>query len=139
MTSSIFLPRRSFACPDPSTHLMESTMLVFPEPFGPTMAVTPPSKRISVGRANVLKPSRLSERRNKLGHAAGGPAERFGLQRSGWHLWSHVPLQGSRYGVHPEPGYNMWKSGLGELPELSAAPGRRWRLAPLCFEGGLPP
>jgi hypothetical protein len=28
--------------------------------------VTPPSKRISVGRANVLKPSRLSERRNKF-------------------------------------------------------------------------
>jgi len=45
---------------------MESTMLVLPEPFGPTMAVTPPSNRISVGRANVLKPSRLSERRNKF-------------------------------------------------------------------------
>jgi hypothetical protein len=45
---------------------MESTMLVFPEPFGPTIAVTPPSNRISVGRAKVLKPSRLNERRNKF-------------------------------------------------------------------------
>jgi hypothetical protein len=31
------------------------------------MAVTPPSKRISVARANVLKPSKLRERRNKGG------------------------------------------------------------------------
>jgi hypothetical protein len=45
---------------------MESTMLVFPEPLGPTIAVTPPSNRISVGRANVLKPRRFSERRNKF-------------------------------------------------------------------------
>jgi hypothetical protein len=44
---------------------MESTMFVLPEPFGPTIAVTPPSNLISVARANVLKPSRLSERRNK--------------------------------------------------------------------------
>jgi len=40
--------------------------LVLPEPLGPTIAVTPPSNRISVGRAKVLKPRRLSERRNKL-------------------------------------------------------------------------
>jgi hypothetical protein len=30
------------------------------------MAVTPPSNRISVGRAKVLKPSRLSDLRNKF-------------------------------------------------------------------------
>src|SRR5260370_503276 len=89
MTSSIFFPRRSRACPEPRTNLMESTMWVLPEPFGPTIAVTPPSNRISVWRAKVLKPSRLSERRNKLGHAAGGPAERFGdpggpSRRQGW-------------------------------------------------------
>src|SRR5713101_5550212 len=55
MTSSIFLPRRSFAWPDPSTHLMESTMLVFPEPFGPTIAVTPPSNRISFARPTEIR------------------------------------------------------------------------------------
>src|SRR5260370_28764058 len=89
MTSSILFPRRSRACPEPRAHLMESTMLVLPERFGRTIAVTPPSNRISVWRAKVLKPSRLSERRNKLGHAAGGPAERFGdpggpSRRQGW-------------------------------------------------------
>src|SRR5579859_2330563 len=65
MTSSIFLPRRSRAWPEPRTHLMESTMFVFPEPLGPTIAVTPPSKRISVDRAKVLNPNRLSDCRNK--------------------------------------------------------------------------
>src|SRR5690348_10076099 len=65
MTSSILRPRRSRAWPEPRTHLMESTMFVLPEPLGPTMAVTPPSNRISVWRANVLKPRRWSERRNK--------------------------------------------------------------------------
>src|SRR5215467_9178426 len=65
MTPSIFLPRRSRAWPAPSTHLTESTMLVLPEPFGPTIAVTPPSNRISVARANVLKPSSCNDRRIK--------------------------------------------------------------------------
>src|SRR5438094_4394252 len=66
MTSSIFLPRRSQAWPEPRTHLMESTMFVLPEPFGPTMAVTPPSNWISVSRAKVLKPSNCRDLRNKL-------------------------------------------------------------------------
>src|SRR4030088_2599196 len=66
MTSSIFLPRRSRAWPAPSTHLTESTMFVLPEPLGPTIAVTPPSKSISVCRAKVLKPSNCRDRRNKL-------------------------------------------------------------------------
>src|SRR5436853_3670443 len=66
MTSSIFLPRRSRAWPEPSTHLMESTMFVLPEPLGPTMAVTPPSNWISVCRAKVLKPSNCRDLRNKL-------------------------------------------------------------------------
>jgi len=30
---------------------MASTILVLPDPFGPTIAVTPPSNRISVERA----------------------------------------------------------------------------------------
>ena len=75
MTSSILRPRMSFAWPEPSTHLTASTMLVLPEPFGPTIPVTPPSKRISVARANVLNPNKLSERKNKGGNkVADGPA-----------------------------------------------------------------
>src|SRR6266571_821547 len=66
MTSSIFLLRRSRAWPEPRTHLTESTMFVLPEPFGPTMAVTPPSNWISVCRAKVLKPSNCRDLKNKL-------------------------------------------------------------------------
>src|SRR5215472_4090162 len=65
MTSSILRPRRSRAWPEPRTHLIESTMFVFPEPLGPTIAVTPPSNWISVCRAKVLKPSNCSDLRNK--------------------------------------------------------------------------
>src|SRR5256885_3892155 len=67
MTSSIFRPRMSRACPEPSTHLTASTMFVLPEPLGPTMAVTPPSNWISVCRAKVLKPSNCRDLRNKTG------------------------------------------------------------------------
>src|SRR6267378_5682864 len=67
MTSSIFRPRMSRAWPEPSTHLTASTMFVLPEPFGPTMAVTPPSNWISVCRAKVLKPSNCRDLRNKTG------------------------------------------------------------------------
>jgi len=31
-------------------------MLLFPEPLGPTIAVTPPERGIRTGRAKVLKP-----------------------------------------------------------------------------------
>src|ERR1051326_2705530 len=87
MTSSIFRPRRSRAWPEPSTHLTESTMLVLPEPLGPTIAVTPPSNRISVGRANVLKPRSCSERRNK-GRFTVADAVVIRLSPEGW-----MPLQ----------------------------------------------
>src|ERR671931_16214 len=63
MTSSILEPRRSFARASPSTHLKASTMLLFPEPFGPTTAVTPPSNPTTVRWANVLKPCSAMERR----------------------------------------------------------------------------
>src|SRR4029077_18621345 len=74
-------------------------MFVFPEPLGPTMAVTPPSNWISVCRAKVLKPSNCRDLRNKLAPrvADGGviapldhylvdglaelPASRFGIHR----------------------------------------------------------
>src|SRR5712691_10439027 len=107
MTSAIVLPRSSRAWPEPRTHLTASTMLVLPEPFGPTIAVTPPSNRISVGRANVLKPSRLSERRNKLpaivadvgvdldsGTTCGVAAIRWVPRTGGsWFRWGQLPVQ----------------------------------------------
>src|SRR6266540_1707380 len=86
MTSSIFRPRRSRAWPDPSTHLTASTMFVLPEPFGPTMAVTPPSKWISVCRAKVLKPSNCRDLKNKLAGRVPdvGPGAVVGTKRPTW-------------------------------------------------------
>ncbi len=49
MTSSMREPRRLLALCSPSTQLMASLRLDFPQPLGPTTAVTPePWKRISV-------------------------------------------------------------------------------------------
>src|SRR5437588_12006259 len=89
MTASMVLPRRSRACVSPSTHLKASTMLLLPEPLGPTIPTMPPSKRISVRRAKVLKPLRWMARKyTALGRrlpdvgavSAGG---RCGLRDSG--------------------------------------------------------
>src|SRR5713226_5278756 len=100
MTSSILRPRRSRTWLEPSTHLRASTMLVLPEPFGPTMAVTPPSNRISVGRANVLNPTRFNERSSNfaatvadmgviraLGTTCGSLLERLSELPAGRRLW----------------------------------------------------
>ena len=43
MTSSIFSPRSDLALCSPRTHAMASETLLFPQPFGPTIAVTPSS------------------------------------------------------------------------------------------------
>src|SRR5689334_3438889 len=56
MTSSILPPRRAFAPCSPSTQLMASTTLDFPEPFGPTTHVMPGSRRSVVAEAKDLKP-----------------------------------------------------------------------------------
>ena len=56
MTSSILPPRSVFAPCSPMTHASASTTLDFPEPFGPTIAVTPGSKANVVGCANDLNP-----------------------------------------------------------------------------------
>src|SRR5437660_11923525 len=63
MTPSVVRPRGARAWVSPSTHLKASTMLLFPEPLGPTIATMPPSKRISVRRAKVLKPLSVMARR----------------------------------------------------------------------------
>ena len=43
MTSSIFSPRRLFALCSPMTQVSASATLLLPQPFGPTIAVTPRS------------------------------------------------------------------------------------------------
>ena len=57
MTSSIRGPRRLLADCSPSTQLMASLRLDFPQPFGPTMAAIPePGNFISVRSKKDLKP-----------------------------------------------------------------------------------
>ena len=56
ITSDAFAPRTADAFVSPSTHKMASPRLDLPEPFGPTIAVTPGANAISVRSANVLKP-----------------------------------------------------------------------------------
>jgi hypothetical protein len=56
MTSSIVPPRRALAPCSPSTQLMASTTLDFPDPFGPTTQVMPGSRRSVVAEAKDLKP-----------------------------------------------------------------------------------
>src|SRR3954447_25736759 len=60
MTSSIFPPRSSLADCSPSTQRTASETLLFPQPFGPTMAVTPSSKVSVTVSANDLKPDSSS-------------------------------------------------------------------------------
>ena len=56
MTSSILPPRRVFAPCSPITQARASTTFDLPEPFGPTMQVTPGSNTKLVGCANDLNP-----------------------------------------------------------------------------------
>ncbi len=56
MTSSIDLPLSVLALCSPRAHLMASIRFDFPEPFGPTMAVTPSGKVSVTLSMNDLKP-----------------------------------------------------------------------------------
>ena len=56
MISSIELDLRVFEESSPITHLIDSKIFDFPQPFGPTMPVTPSLISISVGCAKDLKP-----------------------------------------------------------------------------------
>src|SRR5580698_2369488 len=57
MTSSILRPRRLLADCSPSTQLMASEMLDFPQPLGPTTTAMPdPASWTSVRSQNDLKP-----------------------------------------------------------------------------------
>src|SRR5438067_10148116 len=63
MTSSILPPRSDFAPCSPRTQAIASTTLDLPDPFGPTTAVMPGSKRRVVADAKDLKPFRVSDLR----------------------------------------------------------------------------
>ncbi len=67
MTSSIRSPRRLLALCSPITQVMASATLLLPQPFGPTMAVTPLSKASSERSENDLKPL-ISNRSRRMGH-----------------------------------------------------------------------
>ncbi len=57
MTSSILSLLKTLALCSPRTHLIASTMFVFPHPFGPTIAVIPPLNLSSTLLANDLNPN----------------------------------------------------------------------------------
>src|SRR5688500_11580051 len=65
MTSSMRSPRRLLALCSPSTQVSASTTLLLPQPFGPTMAVTPSSKVSSDRSGQLLKPA-ISIRFNSM-------------------------------------------------------------------------
>ncbi len=56
ITSTILEPRNALADCSPRTQRMESEMLLFPHPFGPTTAEMPDSKASTVGSTKDLKP-----------------------------------------------------------------------------------
>ena len=57
MTSAISPPRRLLALCSPRIQRTASTMLLLPEPLGPTMAVMPSPKSKTVLSAKLLKPT----------------------------------------------------------------------------------
>ena len=56
ITSSILVDLKVEAFCSPSTHLIASTIFVLPQPFGPTIEVTPSVKLSSVLSGNDLNP-----------------------------------------------------------------------------------
>src|SRR4029077_2007579 len=61
ITSAISPPRSDLADCSPRTHLTASSKLDLPQPFGPTIAVTPSWKWKIVLSANDLKPKSSSD------------------------------------------------------------------------------
>src|SRR5580698_11533084 len=68
MTSSIFDDRTVRGPWAPSTQATASTTLDLPLPLGPTTTVTPGSSCSVEGSAKDLKPLRVSDFRNTVGH-----------------------------------------------------------------------
>ncbi len=61
MTSVIYFPRRLRALWSPRIHLIESTTLLLPLPFGPTTPVIPAENSKTVLSAKLLKPKSSSD------------------------------------------------------------------------------
>src|SRR5690242_13428018 len=104
MTSSILPPRSAFAPCSPSTQAMASTTLLLPDPFGPTTAVMPGSKRSVVADAKDLKPRSVNDLRctELPDHVVG--AGRFpggALNRSTTAIVRSQPIAGSVADVRP--------------------------------------
>ena len=68
MTSSILLPRRYLTRCSPKTQRTASEILLFPDPFGPTMAVMPAPNSRFVRSAKDLKPKAVTDFKNKKDH-----------------------------------------------------------------------
>src|SRR5881396_2008151 len=71
ITSAISSPRSDLADCSPSTQRTASSTLDFPQPFGPTIAVTPSWKLKTVLSANDLKPKSSSDWRCMRDHSLG--------------------------------------------------------------------
>src|ERR1044071_3310409 len=71
ITSAISSPRSDLADCSPSAHFTASSTLDFPQPFGPTIAVTPSWKLKTVLSANDLKPNSSSDCKCILGETPG--------------------------------------------------------------------
>src|SRR5437762_12316196 len=70
ITSAISSPRKDFADCSPSTQRTASSTFDFPQPFGPTIAVTPSLKLRTVLSANYLKPNSSSDCKCMVGHTS---------------------------------------------------------------------
>jgi len=67
MTSSIFLPRSALTRCSPMTQRIASTTFDFPQPLGPTTALTPREKSITTLSRKDLKPA-ISRRFSFINH-----------------------------------------------------------------------
>src|SRR5262245_7733293 len=114
MTSSILSPRRLLALCSPITHVMASATLLLPQPFGPTIAVTPLSKASSERSENDLKPL-ISRRSRCINHHP-----HFGLQiaHCGTRPWRDAILSDGFRTRTPTPAI----SGLGYQANATALP-----------------
>ena len=76
MTSSIPLPRSCLGLCSPMTHLMASTILLLPQPLGPTTPLIPLGKGIIVFSGNDLNPFSSNRLIFMELIVIGGPAEK---------------------------------------------------------------
>src|SRR5213082_1293587 len=101
ITSAISSPRSYLADCSPSAHFTASSTLDFPQPFGPTIAVTPSWKLKTVLSANDLKPNSSSDCKCILGQP--GPSE---------------PQYSTLFGVTSGKSYNLRGSGADRTQDI---------------------